>query len=219
MATNAVQSHQFGSRACHSGWKGRLRFEVTSLVGRAISPKRRTPTAPLLQVGAGGHPFPQFENMDFYFSNSKGAKIVGHDLRYALPYDDNVFEGVFSEHTLEHLYPADGIRLIGEIHRVLKPGGVFRCIVPSLDKYISFYNGDVPNDDFNQYGSGCEAIWGLTQNWFHQSVWNAEMLKGKMLEAGFASASEKSFKDSQDPRMAIDLPERAWESLYVEGVK
>lgn len=219
MATNVVQSHQFGSNACHSTWKGKLRFEVQSLLGRAISPKRRKASAPLLQVGAGGHPFPHFENLDFYFSSSKKMKIVGHDLRFALPYEDNSFEGVFSEHTLEHLYPADSVRLIGEIYRVLKPGGIFRCIVPDLDKYVRFYNGEVPNDDFKQYSSGCEAMWCLTQNWFHQSVWNAEMMMAKMREAGFSSAEEKSFGVSQDSRLAIDLQERSWESLYVEGVK
>jgi len=216
---NAIPSHQFGSDACHSSWKGKFRFEVTSLLGRVISPKHRKASSPLLQVGAGAHASPDFENLDFYFSSGEKTKIVGHDLRYALPYADNSFEGVFSEHTLEHLYPADSIRLIGEIHRVLKPGGVFRAIVPDLDKYVRFYNGELPNDEFKQYGSGCEAMWCLTQNWFHQSVWNAEMMKAKMIEVGFSEAEEKSFRQSRDPRLAIDLPERAWESLYVEGVK
>lgn len=46
-----------------------------------------------------------------------------------LPFPDNSIESIVSHHCLEHI--RDGfIPLMDEIHRILKPGGVFRAITP-----------------------------------------------------------------------------------------
>ena len=211
-----LASHQFGSDACISGWKGQARFALTSFVGRTFAKKTIKSEFPLIQIGSGTNPLPGFENIDFYFDK---RTTHGHDLRYPLPFADNSFEGGFSEHTLEHLPPFYALKLLSEMHRVLKPGAIFRCVVPDLGKYIRYYNGEVPNQEFNQYSSGCEAIWCLTQNWFHQSVWDEHMLSQKLLEAGFSSTKGAKFMEGDDPRLLVDLQERAWESLYVEARK
>lgn len=173
----------------------------------------------LLQIGSGLNPLPQFENVDFYFTHRGEASHVGHDVRRPLPYPDNTFDGAYSEHTLEHLYPADALHLIGEVARVLKPGGTFRCSVPDLAKYVDFYEGRLKNDMFEKFDSGCEAFWNLTQNYLHRSVWDAAMLKKQMIRRGFSIAEQRSFGQGDDVRLLIDLEHRAWESLYVEGRK
>lgn len=216
---DSYQPHQFGSTHSHSRLLRHFLFEARAVVGRSLSPRRRRAKQPLLQIGSGLNPLPQFENLDFYFAHRGKAKHVGHDVRRALPYEDNTFEGAFSEHTLEHLYPADAMKLLKEVHRVLRPGAVFRVSVPDLGKYISFYSGSAPNAEFGQFSSGCEAIWNLTQNWEHRSVWDATWLCAKLLEAGFSRAKERTFLDGDDERLLVDLADRSWESLYVEAVK
>lgn len=48
---------------------------------------------------------------------------------YGLPFDDDSIESIVSHHCLEHI--GDGfLKLIEEIYRVLKPGGIFRAITP-----------------------------------------------------------------------------------------
>jgi SAM-dependent methyltransferase len=48
-----------------------------------------------------------------------------------LPYGDETFDVIFSFQVLEHIPPADLQRAVGEVYRVLKPGGVFIASVPS----------------------------------------------------------------------------------------
>jgi SAM-dependent methyltransferase len=49
--------------------------------------------------------------------------------RSALPFPDNSIESIISHHCMEHI--ADGfVRLMDECHRVLKPGGLLRVVVP-----------------------------------------------------------------------------------------
>ena len=58
--------------------------------------------------------------------------IYHAELREPLPFKDNTFDVVYCNHVFEHLTLEDGARLSSEIHRVLKPGGVFRNVVPDL---------------------------------------------------------------------------------------
>lgn len=56
-----------------------------------------------------------------------GVDVVA-DLKLGLPFDDASFEAVFANQVLEHVH--DLVALVREVHRVLKPGGVFVAHVP-----------------------------------------------------------------------------------------
>src|ERR1700741_369822 len=47
---------------------------------------------------------------------------------YALPFEDNTFDRIFSNALLEHL--SDPVRALKELHRTLKPGGVIGVCGP-----------------------------------------------------------------------------------------
>ena len=55
------------------------------------------------------------------------------DEKRALPFRDGVFTFALSEHVVEHLFLHEAHRLVGEVRRVLAPGGVFRVSVPDAD--------------------------------------------------------------------------------------
>lgn len=63
--------------------------------------------------------------------------------------EDNTYDGVHSEHFIEHLTKEQGIEFLKEMFRVLKPGGVIRTIWPSMD-YVNILNSDqdLSNDPF-----------------------------------------------------------------------
>lgn len=215
-----LQNHQFGSSAAKASLPRLGYFEVRATVGRWLSPRRRQPQHPLLQIGSGTNVLDGFDNIDFYLARHGTKRHVGHDLRRPLPYADESFAGVYSEHTLEHLYPDEALALLSEVHRVLKPGGVFRCSVPDLRKYVDFYEGRPVDGCFGaMFGSGCEAFWNLTQNHHHRSVWDAAMLQQQLQRRGFTDVREQPYRTGADPRLLVDLEERHWESVYVEGVK
>ncbi len=56
------------------------------------------------------------------------------DKNSILPYPNNSIELVYSSHFFEHVDNDTASRLFSEIHRVLKPGGVFRILVPDFEK-------------------------------------------------------------------------------------
>lgn len=51
-----------------------------------------------------------------------------------LPFDDNSFYGVHCSHLIEHLLPDDAYKLILEIDRVLRPGGILCLRAPMAHK-------------------------------------------------------------------------------------
>jgi predicted SAM-dependent methyltransferase len=220
MKDSAVE-HRFGSSKYRYRFLHALKpvvFELQSMVGRLLSPRRRKAGFPLIHIGCGQTYLDGFLNLDFYDFGASGGKSVGHDIRFPLPFEDQAFEGAFTEHTLEHLDSKDAIAFLHDVHRILKPGSVFRISVPSLLLYVRRYNGELPDPEFAKFENGCAAIWNVTQNWGHQSCWDAEMLISKLMDAGFRSASETSFRSGQDSRLLNDRDERRWESLYIEAI-
>jgi predicted SAM-dependent methyltransferase len=216
-AQTDVPHYRFGSTAFQTTAKGLLLFELKSWIGRTFV-KARPTRNPYIQIGSGLNVKNNFENLDFYvFKGARG--VVGHDLRYPLPYPDETFKGAYSEHFLEHMYPNQAMRLLREIHRVLKPVAVFRCAVPDLQKYIDYYVGKPVDPEFTKFRSGCEAIWSLTQNWGHVSVWDASMLMARLHDVGFVEVQQRSYREGRNPELLIDQPERRWETLYVEAVR
>lgn len=84
----------------------------------------------LLNVGCGRCFHPDWTNIDLVACS---PEVRQYDLRRGLPYQDNTFDGVYHSHVLEHLPPAGAAFMLGECHRVLKPRGVLRVVVPDLE--------------------------------------------------------------------------------------
>uniref|UniRef100_A0A7S2GU10 Methyltransferase type 11 domain-containing protein n=1 Tax=Haptolina brevifila TaxID=156173 RepID=A0A7S2GU10_9EUKA len=67
-------------------------------------------------------------------------KIMRHEVsaHSRLPFANNSFQLVYSEHMLEHMLPVKGggVNFLSEAYRVLVPGGVLRIVTPDLAKYV-----------------------------------------------------------------------------------
>ena len=107
----------------------------------------------LLDIGCGKMPY-----KDFILKKSNVHKYIGLDIENALKYDANIksdftwdgikmpfedgqFETAFGTEVLEHC-PRPEI-ILGEVNRVLKPGGVFFFTVPFL-----WPLHEVPHDEY-----------------------------------------------------------------------
>ncbi|MBL0329714.1 MAG: class I SAM-dependent methyltransferase [Bacteroidetes bacterium] len=63
---------------------------------------------------------------------------VMHASAEDLPFENNTFDLVFSSHVIEHV--PDMEKAIKEINRVLKPGGINFCVVPTtMDRIYAFF--------------------------------------------------------------------------------
>lgn len=70
---------------------------------------------------------------DSHYNTKWDRSVVIADLSKKLRYPDSSVDYVYSSHCLEHLSQSDARSLMGEIYRVLKPGGIVRIVVPDLE--------------------------------------------------------------------------------------
>lgn len=73
---------------------------------------------------------------DDYYSRAKKMKLIHHELNYGIPFHDNSVPHIYSSHFFEHLFRHEAEHLLQECFRVLKPGGIIRICVPSLDNEV-----------------------------------------------------------------------------------
>jgi predicted SAM-dependent methyltransferase len=147
------------------------------------------------------------------------------DLRRVLPFCDATVDLCYSEHFLEHLAPQEAAQHLGEVYRVLKPGGRYRVVVPAADRFMRKY---VEGDDeffrlaFPWAKSNLDAVYHiLNWNGAHRSIFDFECLRQMGLAAGFRVTIESQANASELPVLRIDRsePQRVAESMYVEMLK
>ena len=136
------------------------------------------------------------------------------DIVSGLPVPDNAVDGIYASHVLEHLSRSDVTRALANTFRLLKPGGVFRLIVPDLHWRAARYlrereqgNGGAADDFIAATGMGdaerARGASGLLRTAFgnsaHRWLYDAELLTRLLSEAGFTALRRCTFGDSGDP--------------------
>ena len=183
-----------------------------------------------LNLGCGPFPEEGFVNLDYRWR--PGIDVVWDVLR-PLPFPDNRFDGVFTEHCLEHFDLSQLSGVLREIHRILAPSGVLRIVVPDLAKYAEAYvarqRGESVADDgklstaeaFNRvFYSG--HVWMSRSRWWndgHHFIHDIESMTDALSRAGFTDIRQCGVKEGALREMLVDREDQAWESLYVEARK
>ena len=196
--------------------KGLALFELKSWLGRKFINNKPKLHSGLnyLNLGCGQNYVDGYVNADFFYRFKFWKKDVLKrewqlDLRYPLNCNNEVFDGIFTEHTLEHLYPDDAKKLLMELYRVLKDGASIRITVPDIEKYVNYYIGKYENidaDNFKEkYKTGCSGIRNITQNYFHFSTWDFEELKRYLEDVGFKNIQQMAYEQTQDVKLNLDL--------------
>lgn len=195
--------------------------------------RRRPPgRSRLLNLGCGDCLYPGWVNADRFRTGYWLMQVGGLlSRRLRLPdwfldagerwrCADDYWEGIYTEHMLEHLSYREAVAVTREMLRTLQPGAWARIIVPDLARFVDFYNGDRRDPEFTErFAFGAEAISFLTQNFGHVSAWDGTLLRAVLSELGFANVRIVSYGEGTDPRLIKDSPTRRWESVYVEAQK
>lgn len=137
------------------------------------------------------------------------------DLTKPLPFADESVTAVFSSHVFEHLFRDEITQLVGEIRRVLTPGGVCRVVVPDLDKVVANYDREAPEHFLSALfeADTRDAV----KNGHHWGFTGASLKK--LFEAcGFVTAEVVGFREGRCPDIGV-LDNRPDESIFFEAVK
>lgn len=190
-----------------------------------------------LQIGAQENIIPGWLNTDLEPVN---GKVVFLDATEPFPFEENVFEYVFSEHCIEHMTYGGGLSALRECYRVLKPGGRVRIATPNLNtivslcsrgksdmqqRYVKWYI-DTFTPEFPSYAPGfvvnnCFRLWG------HQFLYDPETLGAALESAGFGELRWFAPGESEDEnlrgieghgrRVGEDM--NRLETMVVEGIR
>ncbi len=207
-------------------WLGR------TFVGRLKVDKNKTN---LINLGSGIYILPGFINLDFY--NVPNHQF-GADLRYPLKIDDNCIDGIFSEHTQEHLTYNDNDKLLAECYRIMKPGAAIRIIVPDVSIFVNNYatkneawfkkweeimmvNSDDPRRAARRIATPMQAISFVTQEFLHVACWDYESMKYYLEKNNFKEIRKVNFMEGRQQNLLVDSDtlDRKYVSLYVEATK
>lgn len=176
----------------------------------------------LLNVGCGPFPKTEFINLDYGWSPQ--INICWDIIKKSYPLPSNSLEGIFSEHCLEHITIKKCLENLKEFHRLLKPNGTVRIVVPDGELYCDLYQKKkVDASILMPYGkdeaTGMISINRIFRSHGHQFIYDFITLKLLLKEAGFTKVRQEKFGVGIDKRLLIDREERAIESLYVEAIK
>ena len=136
------------------------------------------------------------------------------DATKPFPFADGTFDYVYSEHMIEHIPWRDGLAMLKECHRVLKPTGTLRVATPDMTvmvglltnrtevarRYISWITNRFLEDAPTH--SAAFVINCAFNNWGHEFLYDAETLELTMRLAGFTSTRRHAPGESEDPNLA-----------------
>jgi SAM-dependent methyltransferase len=169
-----------------------------------------------LHIGCGRKLLPGWVNIDV-----DPAPLSINVLR-GLPFGAASARHVFVSHFLEHLFfPRDVKPFLGELRRVLAPGGIVRIVVPDIEQCVEAYTANdraffgsrretwpwwpenpTRLEDFLAYaGAGPEPAY-LFES--HKYGYDFETLSRVLEDAGFVGIRRSSFMGSEHAALRVD---------------
>jgi len=154
------------------------------------------------------------------------------DIVRGLPVPDHSCDGVYASHVIEHLPRSLVDVALANTIRLLRPGGIFRVVVPDLGRMIAAYLADPDHDTradllIAETGLAVERLPGGRLRSFaykfgnsrHGWLWDEASLRRLLERAGFSDVRRAEFNDSADPRFAeVELADRWDGSLGFEAI-
>jgi SAM-dependent methyltransferase len=168
-------------------------------------------------------------DFDKELKDLKDACTLNYDLMNGIPIEDNSLDGINMSHFLEHFTRDDGLFILKECLRVLKPGSVLRISCPDLKKYAEAYVQG--NDEYfrhplvskfvNYKGLSARGDLFIHKAYDgsngHKWFYDANSAIQLALDAGFKKGVSKKLHESNLPSIEIIEPAyREAESFYVE---
>jgi predicted SAM-dependent methyltransferase len=164
-----------------------------------------------LQLGSGSAVPEGWLGTDIF---PQSDRVMYLDAAKPYPFGDDTFEYVHSEHLIEHLSWQEGLSMLRECRRVMKPGGTIRVATPDLEVLIGLYTnqGDPLNkryvewitdaclDGVNVYKAAF-VINNAFRNWGHQFLYDGETLEMAMRAAGFTDIVRRRVGESEDENL------------------
>ena len=190
-----------------------------------------------LQLGSSNNILENWLNTDLYQCR---GEVVPLDVRERFPFDESTFDYIFCEHMIEHLKYHEGMDMLRECFRVLRPGGRIRLSTPNLRFLIELYNSEktelqeryiswAVNEFLPDTGiyEDVFVINNFFRAWGHKFIYDSKALHAAMHRVGFTNTTNWKVGESEDQNFQgierhnqmIPAEFNELETFVLEGVK
>lgn len=141
-----------------------------------------------------------------------------------LPIPDNSVDNLYCSHVLEHLSLEDFRAALRNSYRSLKPGGVFRFVLPDLENLINQYKADQSPEASMQFMELSylgrfdrpKGFMGFLREWMgnsrHLWMWDFKSMKKELEAVGFKGVRRAYYHDSERSDFEAVEEARRWEN-------
>ena len=196
--------------------RGRRRRDCARAAAKAERPFK-------LHVGCGSIRLEGWINTDF--TETPGVVDFAWDATEHFPFEDGSCGLIYNEHFLEHLPVDQGLLFLKQCHRLLRPGGILRIAMPSLEAVVHKYCSEEWKDQawlklpaFRHIATRCEMLNASMRWWDHQWVYDREELRRRLQEAGFFNIRECRVGESEEESLR-NLETRPDSLLICEAIR
>jgi predicted SAM-dependent methyltransferase len=189
-----------------------------------------------LHIGCGDNVLDGWLNSNYYPATSN---ILHLDVTQPFPLSNDEVDYIFSEHMIEHISREDGLLMLNECFRVLKPDGKLRISTPNLLFLVELYKSDkselqleyikwatdtfIPNVSAYE---GAYVINNFVRDWGHSFIYDEKTLRLSLEKAGFTNITKCELNQS-DSDVFRDLENESrlpagflkLETISLEGTK
>jgi predicted SAM-dependent methyltransferase len=161
-----------------------------------------------LHIGCGSNILEGWLNSD-YFPHS--ASVIHLDATRRFPFEDNTFDSVFTEHTIEHFNFSEGLGLLSECYRILRHGGKIRLSTPDFLFLKGLYEEDKSDlqkeyiqwasDNYLEFTPYCDAIFvinNFVRAWGHKFIYDGRALRFSLETAHFKNIKRCDLNQSDN---------------------
>lgn len=152
------------------------------------------------------------------------AAVRYGDITKGLGIPDESCTAVYCSHVLEHLSLESLREALTNVHKMMKPGGVFRLVLPDLEEAIRQYTIDSSDQAAVSFmkttmlgkENTTRSLRGMIIDHFgnssHLWMWDFKSLRSELSAAGFSDIRRAVFGDGEDPLFAEVEEAARWEN-------